>query len=143
MFSFKYVPEKVFLRAVFLHYLKWRKHQPKIIIFWWSLWWIGSSWAYRFARFKSVDFGLKDEERPRQPKKSLKMRKETWMCIFSTHERKLWILYQNVYICKWWFLLKFSLHLLSLIPWLINCINCFKHSVAFHGKFSQWGIISI
>ena len=68
-----FVPEKVFLRGVLLHYLTMKKtaaesHRSLVEVY-------GEhALAERtcqkwFARFKSGDFGLEDEERPGQPKK--------------------------------------------------------------------------
>ena len=69
----KFVPEKVFLRGVLLHYFKMKKTAAESHRIWVKVY--GEhALAERtcqkwFARFKSGDFGLEDEERPGQPKK--------------------------------------------------------------------------
>ena len=68
-----FVPEKVFLRGVLLHYFNMKKtaaesHRILVEIY-------GEHALVKrtcqkwFARFKSGDFSLEDEERPGQPKK--------------------------------------------------------------------------
>ena len=66
-------PEKVFLRRVLLHYFNIKKtaaESRRILVEVYgehaSGEWMCQKW---FARFKSGDFGLEDEERPGQPKK--------------------------------------------------------------------------
>ena len=68
-----FVPEKVFLRGVLFHYFNMKKtaaESDRILME------VDGEHALAertcqkwFARFKSVDFGLEDEERPGQPKK--------------------------------------------------------------------------
>ena len=67
-----FVPEKVFLRGVFLHYFNMKKtdaESHRILAEVYSEYALAER-TYRkwFARFKSGDFGLEDEERPEQPK---------------------------------------------------------------------------
>ena len=68
-----FVPEKVFLRVVLLHYFNMKKTAAESHRIWVEVY--GEhALAERtcqkwFARFKSGDFGLEDEERPGQPKK--------------------------------------------------------------------------
>ena len=71
-----FVPEKVFLREVLLHYFNMNKtaaESHRILVQDYG----GHALAERtcpkwFARFKSGDFGLEDEERPGQPKKLIR-----------------------------------------------------------------------
>ena len=102
-----FVPEKVFLRGVLLYYFKMKKtaaeiHHILVEVF-------GEhALAERtcqkwFARFKSGDFGLQDEERPVQPKKfeheELKALLDEDCC--QTQEEHIRIRYQKLA----WFIL--------------------------------------
>ena len=68
-----FAPEKVFLRGVLLHYFNIKKTAAESHLILVEVYGehalavrTGQKW---FARFKSGDFGLEDEERPVQPKK--------------------------------------------------------------------------
>ena len=69
----KFVPKKVFLRGFLLHYFNKKKTAAESHRIFVEVYgehalaeWTCQKW---FERFKSGDFGLEDEERPRQPKK--------------------------------------------------------------------------
>ena len=68
-----FVPEKVFLRGVLLYYFNMKKtaaesHRSLVEVYGEHA--LGERTCQRwFARFKSGDFGLEDEERPELPKK--------------------------------------------------------------------------
>ena len=67
-----FVPEKVFLRGVLLHYFNMKKtaaESHRILVKVYSDALAERTCQKWFARFKSDDFGLEDEERPGQPKK--------------------------------------------------------------------------
>ena len=68
-----FVPEKFFLRGVFLHYFNMKKTAAKthlILVKVYDEHTLAERTCQKwFARFKSGDFGLEDEERPGQPKK--------------------------------------------------------------------------
>ena len=68
-----FVPEKVSLRGVLLHYFNIKKtaaESHRILVEVYSQHALAEGTCQkRFARIKSGDFGLKDEERPGQPKK--------------------------------------------------------------------------
>ena len=68
-----FVPEKVFLWGVLLHYFNMKKTAAKSHRFLVEVYGehalAGRTCQKCFARFKRGDFGLEDEERPRQPKK--------------------------------------------------------------------------
>ena len=68
-----FVPEKVFLRGVLLHYFNMKKtaaESHRIFVEVYGEHALAERTFQKwFARFKSGDFGLKDEERPGQPKK--------------------------------------------------------------------------
>ena len=68
-----FVPEKVFLRWVLLHYFNMKKTVAKshrILVEVCDEHALAErTWHKWFARFKSGDFGLEDEERPGQPRK--------------------------------------------------------------------------
>ena len=63
-----FVPEKVFLRGVLLHYFNMKKtatESHRILVEVYSEHAIADRTCQKsFARFKSGDFGLDDEERP-------------------------------------------------------------------------------
>ena len=68
-----FVPEKVFLRGVLLHYFNMKKtaaesHRILVEIYGEHAL-VERTCQKWFAWFKSGDFGLEDEERPGQPKK--------------------------------------------------------------------------
>ena len=67
-----FVPEKVFLRGVLLHYFIMKKTAAKsdrILVEVYGEHALAERTCQKwFARFKSGDFGLEDEERPGQPK---------------------------------------------------------------------------
>ena len=67
-----FVPEKVFLRRVFLHYFNMKKtaaESHRILVEIYAEHALAERMCQKwFARFKSGDFGLEDEERPGQPK---------------------------------------------------------------------------
>ena len=68
-----FVPGKVFLRGVLLHYFNMKKtaaesHRISVEVYVEHALAEGTCQMW-FARFKSADFGLEDEERPGQPKK--------------------------------------------------------------------------
>ena len=69
----KFVPEKVFLRGVLLHYFHMKKtdaESHRILVEVYGEHALAERKCQKwFARFKSGDFGLEDEERPGQPKK--------------------------------------------------------------------------
>ena len=68
-----FVPEKVFLRGVLLHYFNIKKtavESHRILVKVHGEHALAERTCQKwFARFKSGDFGLEDEERPGQPKK--------------------------------------------------------------------------
>ena len=68
-----FAPEKVFLRGVLLHYFNMKKtavESHRILVEIYGERALPERTCQKlFARFKSVDFGLQDEERPGQPKK--------------------------------------------------------------------------
>ena len=68
-----FVPEKVFLRGVLLHYFNMKKtaaESHRILVQVYGEHALVERTCQKwFARFKSSDFGLEDEERPGQPKK--------------------------------------------------------------------------
>ena len=68
-----FVPEKVFLRGVLLHYFNMKKtaaESHRILVEVCGEHALAERTCQKWsARFKSGDFGLKDEERPGQPKK--------------------------------------------------------------------------
>ena len=68
-----FVPEKVFLWGVLLHYFNMKKtaaESHRILVEVYDEHALAERTCEKwFARFKSGDFGLKDEERPGQPKK--------------------------------------------------------------------------
>ena len=63
-----FVPEKVFLRGALLHYFNMKKtaaESHRILVEVYGEHALAERTCQKwFARFKSVDFGLKDEERP-------------------------------------------------------------------------------
>ena len=67
-----FVPKKVFLRGVLLHYFNMKKTAAKshriLVEVYGEHALAQRTWQKWFARFKSGDFGLEDEERPGQPK---------------------------------------------------------------------------
>ena len=67
------VPEKMFLRRVLLHYINMKKtsaESHRILVEVYREHALAERTCQKwFARFKSGDFGLEDEESPRQPKK--------------------------------------------------------------------------
>ena len=67
-----FVPEKVFLRGILLHYFNMKKtaaESHRILVEVYGEHALAERTCQKwFARFKSGDFGLKDEERPGQPK---------------------------------------------------------------------------
>ena len=69
----KFVPEKMFLRGVLLHYFNMKKTAPeshRILVEVYGEHALAERTCQKwFARFQSDDFGLEDEERPGQPKK--------------------------------------------------------------------------
>ena len=69
----KFVPEKVFLWGVLLHYFNMKKtateSHPILVEVYGEHALAEQTCQKSFARFKSDDFGLEDEERPGQPKK--------------------------------------------------------------------------
>ena len=68
-----FVPEKVFLRRVLLHYFNMNKTAAEshciLVEFYGEHALVERTCQKWFVRFKSGDFVLKDEERPGQPKK--------------------------------------------------------------------------
>ena len=68
-----FVPEKVFLRGVLLHYFNMKKtatESHRILVKVYGEHALAERTCQKwFAQFKSGDFGLEDEERPGQPKK--------------------------------------------------------------------------
>ena len=68
-----FVPEKVFFRGVLLHYFNMKKtaaESHRILVEVYGEHALAKRTCQKwFARFKSVDFALEDEERPGQPKK--------------------------------------------------------------------------
>ena len=68
-----FVPEKVFLRGVLLHYFNMKEtavESHRILVEVYGEHALAEGTCQKsIARFKSGDFGLEDEERPRQPKK--------------------------------------------------------------------------
>ena len=68
-----FVPEKVFLPGVLLHYFNMKKTAAEshcILVEVYGEHTLAERTCQKwFARFKSGDFGLEDEERPGQPKK--------------------------------------------------------------------------
>ena len=68
-----FVPENVFLLGILLHYFNMKKTAAQshcILVEVYGEHALAEQTCQKwFARFKSVDFGLKDEERPGQPKK--------------------------------------------------------------------------
>ena len=68
-----FVPEKVFLRGFLLHYFNIKKtaaERHRILAEVYGEHALAERTCQKlFARYKSGDFGLEDEERPRQPKK--------------------------------------------------------------------------
>ena len=68
-----FVPEKVFLQGVLFHYFNMKKTAVKshrILVEVYGEHAVAErTYQKWFARFKSGDFGLEDEERPAQPKK--------------------------------------------------------------------------
>ena len=87
-----FVPEKVFLGEVLLHYFNIRKtaaESHRILVEVYGEHALAERTCRKwFARFKSGDFGLEDEERPRQ-QKSLKMKnwKHYSMNIVAKHKK--------------------------------------------------------
>ena len=69
----KFVPEKVFLRGVLLHYFNMEKtaaESHRILVEVYGEHSLAKRTCQKwFGQFKSVDFGLEDEERLGQPKK--------------------------------------------------------------------------
>ena len=67
----KFLPEKVFLRDVFFYYFNMKKNAAEShrILVYGEHALAERTCQKRFARFKSGNFGLEDEERPGQPKK--------------------------------------------------------------------------
>ena len=67
-----FVPEKVFLRRVLLHYFNMKKTAAEshhILVEVYVKYALAERMCQKwFARFKSGDFGLEDEECPGQPK---------------------------------------------------------------------------
>ena len=67
-----FVPEKVFLRGVLLHYFNMKKtaaESHRILMEVYGEHALSERTCQKwFSRFKSGDFGLEDEERPGQPK---------------------------------------------------------------------------
>ena len=68
-----FVPEKVFLRGVLLHYFNMKKtvaESHRILVEVYGEHALSKRTCLKwFARFRSGDFGLEDEERPAHPKK--------------------------------------------------------------------------
>ena len=68
-----FVPEKVFWRGVLLHYFNMKKTAAEshriLVEVYGERGQVERTCQKWFARFKSSDFGLEDEERPGQPKK--------------------------------------------------------------------------
>ena len=68
-----FVPEKVFLRRVLLHYFNMKKTDAgshRILVEVYGEHALAERTCQKwFGRFKSGEFGLEDEERPGQPKK--------------------------------------------------------------------------
>ena len=68
-----FVPEKVFFRAVLLNHFNIKKtvaESQRILVEVYGEYALAEKTCQKwFGRFKSGDFGLEDEERPRQPKK--------------------------------------------------------------------------
>ena len=68
-----FVAQKVFLRGVLLHYFNMKKtatESHRILVEVYGEHALAARTCQKwFARFKSDDFGLEDEERPGQPKK--------------------------------------------------------------------------
>ena len=68
-----FVPEKVFLREVLLHYFNMKKttaESHRVLVGVYGKHALAERTCQKwFARFKSADFGLEDEEHPGQPKK--------------------------------------------------------------------------
>ena len=68
-----FVPENVFLQGVLFHYFNMKKiaaESHRILVEVYSQHALAERTCQKlFARFKSGDFGLEDEERPEQPKK--------------------------------------------------------------------------
>ena len=68
-----FVPEKVFLRVVLLHYFNMKKtaaESHRILVQVYGEYALAERTCQKwFARFESGDFGWEDEKRPRQPKK--------------------------------------------------------------------------
>ena len=67
------MPEKVFMRGVLLHYFNMKKTAAEshgiLVKVYGEHALAEQTWQKWFARFKSSDFCLEDEERPGQPKK--------------------------------------------------------------------------
>ena len=63
-----FVPEKVFLRGILLHYFNMKKtaaESHRILVLVYSEHALAERTCKKwFSRFKSCDFGLEDEERP-------------------------------------------------------------------------------
>ena len=78
-----FLPEKLFLRGVLLHYFKIKKtaaESHRILVELYSEHALAERTCQKcFARFKSGDFGLEDEERPGQPKKFENEELEAWL----------------------------------------------------------------
>ena len=87
-----FVPEKVFLRGVLLHYFNMKKtaaESHRILVEVYGEHALAERTCQKwFARFNSGDFGLEDEERPGQPK-SLKIKnwKHYSMKIVAKHKK--------------------------------------------------------
>ena len=69
----QFVPDKVFLRGVLLHYFNMQKsatESHRILVEVYGDHALAERTCQKwFARFRSGDFGLEDQERPGQPKK--------------------------------------------------------------------------
>ena len=86
------VPEKVFLRGVLLYYFNMKKtavESHRILVEVYGEHALAEQTCQKwFARFKSGDFGLEDEERPGQPKKfKMKNWKHYSMKIVAKHKK--------------------------------------------------------
>ena len=102
-----FVPEKVFLRGVLLHYFNMKKtaaESHRILVEVYGEHALAERTCQKwFARFKSGDFGLEDEERPGQNSLKMKNWKHYSMKIVPKHKissQNLWEslkqLFQNV-----------------------------------------------
>ena len=96
-----FVPEKVFLPGVLLHYFNMKKNAAeshRILVEVHGEHALAQRTCQKwFARFKSGDFGLEDEERPGQPK-SLKMKnwKHYSMKIVANHKKSSQNLWESL-----------------------------------------------